>query len=38
YGRRIPPYRETQAYVPNVIRMYHALRTHLVAANEGAAS
>lgn len=26
YGRRVPPYRETRAYVPNVLRVYHALR------------
>ena len=26
YGRRIPPYRETAAYVPRVVRMYEGLR------------
>ncbi|MEO8306497.1 MAG: lytic transglycosylase domain-containing protein [Pseudomonadota bacterium] len=25
YGRQIPPYRETRLYVPNVLKMYHAL-------------
>ncbi len=25
YGRRIPPYRETQSYVPNVLRIYQKL-------------
>jgi soluble lytic murein transglycosylase-like protein len=34
YGQRIPPYRETQAYVPNVIRMYHALRAQVQQAPE----
>lgn len=26
YGRRIPPYPETEAYVPRVLRVYEALR------------
>jgi soluble lytic murein transglycosylase-like protein len=25
YGRQIPPYSETRSYVPNVLKMYHAL-------------
>ena len=34
YGRRVPPYRETRAYVPNVLKMYQALRAQtLLAAN-----
>ena len=31
YGRRVPPYRETRAYVPNVLRVYHALRAQSAA-------
>ena len=26
YGRRVPPYRETRAYIPNVLKVYNALR------------
>jgi len=28
YGRQIPPYAETQAYVPRVLRFYEQLRVH----------
>ncbi len=29
YGRRIPPYRETTAYVPRVVRIYEGFRIHM---------
>jgi soluble lytic murein transglycosylase-like protein len=34
YGRHVPPYRETRAYVPNVLRVYHALRAQAGAAQQ----
>ena len=38
YGRRVPPYKETQAYVPNVLRMYQALRAQSAGTAAGAES
>ena len=38
YGRRIPPYKETQVYVPNVLKMYHALRAQSVGTEPGTES
>jgi soluble lytic murein transglycosylase-like protein len=31
FGRKVPPYRETRAYVPNVLKVYHALRAQSAA-------
>jgi soluble lytic murein transglycosylase-like protein len=38
YGRRVPPYKETQAYVPSVLRMYHALRAQALGSESGTES
>jgi soluble lytic murein transglycosylase-like protein len=38
YGRHVPPYRETRAYVPNVLRMYQALKAQTLRTEANTAS
>jgi soluble lytic murein transglycosylase-like protein len=38
YGRRIPPYAETKRYVPNVLKMYNALRAQSAPLEPGSKS